>query len=80
VLIINTTEAAFSTKFPTGYTKLYVTRKGRPVKTDQDALAGYHIVPTAGNTPFRVGTRAECETDRGPFPGDVEIKSGFIDL
>jgi hypothetical protein len=57
VLIINTTEAASSGKFPTGYTKLYVIRKGRPAKTDQDALAGYHIVPAAGNAPFRVGTR-----------------------
>jgi hypothetical protein len=57
VLIINTTEAARSAKFPTGYTKLFVTRKERPVRTDQDALAGYHIVPAAGNAPFRVGTR-----------------------
>jgi hypothetical protein len=44
-------------KFPTGYTKLYVTRKNQPTKTDQDALAGYHIVPQAGGAPFRVGTR-----------------------
>jgi hypothetical protein len=57
VLIINTTEAAGSGKYPTGYTRLCVTRKGRPTKTDQDALAAYHIVPAAGNAPFRVGTR-----------------------
>jgi len=62
VLIINTTDAARSAKYPTGYTKLYVTRKnavsGQIVtKTDQDALAPYQIVPAAGSAPFRVGTR-----------------------
>jgi hypothetical protein len=62
VLIINTTEAARSAKYPTGYTKIYVTResavKGKFVtKTDQDALAPYQIVPVAGTAPLRVGTR-----------------------
>jgi len=62
VLIINTTDAARSAKYPTGYTKLYVTRKnagsGQIVtKTDQDALAPYRVVPAAGTAPFRVGTR-----------------------
>lgn len=62
VLIINTTDAARSAKYPTGYTKLYVTRKS-PVsgqivtRIDQDALAAYQIVPVAGTAPFRVGTR-----------------------
>jgi Concanavalin A-like lectin/glucanases superfamily len=62
VLIINTTGAARSAKYPTGYTKLYVTRKstvnGQIVtKSDQDALAPYQIVPVAGSAPLRVGTR-----------------------
>jgi hypothetical protein len=57
VLIINTTPAASSGKFPTGYTRLYVTRKGQRMATDQDALAGYHIVPAAGGAPLRIGTR-----------------------
>jgi len=34
-----------------------VMRRGQPTKKDQDPLAAYHIVPTAGGAPFRVGTR-----------------------
>jgi hypothetical protein len=59
--IINTSDGAKSVKYPTGYTKVYGTRKdatGRLVTgKDQDALAKYNIAPAMGLAPFRVGTR-----------------------
>jgi hypothetical protein len=61
VLIINTSAGARSVKYPTGYTKVTITRKDAAGRLftgkDQDALVKYNIEPTAGQAPFRVGTR-----------------------
>lgn len=50
-LVINTKNT--STKYPTGYTKIYKNGKLR----DQDDLAGYNIIPGKSTAPVRVGTR-----------------------
>jgi hypothetical protein len=60
VFIINTSDAALSSQYPTGYTKLYFIRLSNNqlnISKDQDALINYNIIPTAGTAPFRVGTR-----------------------
>ena len=61
VLIINTSQASATPKYPTGYTKLYLVRMDNQnqlkVHKDQDALISYQIVPRAGSAPFRAGTR-----------------------
>lgn len=50
-LVINTVDV--SEKYPTGYTKIF--KNG--VLRDQDALAGYNIIPGNGTAPIRIGTR-----------------------
>ncbi len=58
--IINTSSGAISPQYPTGYTKLLLIRENYNQlvpNTDQDALITYHIIPIAGNAPFRIGTR-----------------------
>jgi hypothetical protein len=60
VLIINTSKAAISSEYPTGYTKLYLLRENHNnlvINKDQDGLINYDIVPTTGSAPLRVGTR-----------------------
>lgn len=51
VFVINTKTT--SSKYPTGYTKIY--RDGR--LRDQDDLQSYNIIPKNGNAPIRIGTR-----------------------
>jgi len=74
LLIINT--KATSTQYPTGYTKLYVHRKNNDgaisTFTDQDALIDYAIVPVAGNTPLRIGTKNFSSWFRGAI-GKVAV-------
>ncbi len=65
-LVINT--KATSTKYPTGYTKIY--RDG--VLRDTDSLQGYDIIPGNSIAPTRIGTRDFSSFFKGAI-GKVSI-------
>lgn len=77
VLIINTKNT--SSKYPTGYTKVYRDGKLR----DQDDLQSYNIIPKNGSAPIRIGTRDKNSFFKGSIAKvalyDYELSQEKID-